>query len=302
MAIRTIPRVLTIAGSDSGGGAGIQADLKTFQEWLVYGMSAVTAVTAQNTLGVQGVWPLSADAVEAQLRAVLEDIGVDAVKTGMLADRDIIRRTAGVLAEYGVPHLVIDPVMVAKGGAALLEDGAVSAMVEHLLPLAEVVTPNVPEACRLAGMEEIATIGQMAEAARRIQEYGVRAVLVKGGHLPGRPADDLLYDGTDLWLYRGPRIPSRHTHGTGCTLSAAMAAALASGHSLPDAVREAKNYVLKAIKAATGGMVGRGIGPLDHAAKRRGSGSFMPESGSGEPAPIRPVVMERVTGAEREHG
>lgn len=269
MTMRHIPRVLTIAGSDSGGGAGIQADLKTFQEWMVFGMSAVTAVTAQNSLGVHGVWPLPAEAVVRQLRAVLEDFGADAVKTGMLANRDVIRQTAGALAEYGVRRLVVDPVMVAKGGAALLEDDAVAALTEHPLPLAELVTPNVPEARRLAGMREIATLGQMAEAARRIHRYGVRAVLIKGGHLPGPTAEDLLYDGKDLWLFRGPRIRSVHTHGTGCTLSAAIAASLARGRSLPDAVREAKDYTALAIRAAMRGIAGRGIGPLDHAAGRR---------------------------------
>jgi hydroxymethylpyrimidine/phosphomethylpyrimidine kinase len=262
-------RALTVAGSDSGGGAGIQADLKTFQEWLVYGMSVVTAVTAQNSLGVHGVWPLPADAVERQLRAVLEDFGADAVKTGMLPDRAAISATARVLAEHRIRRVVVDPVMVAKGGAALMEDGAVSALVNELLPLAELVTPNVPEACRLAGLKEITTLDQMAEAAVRIHRLGVRSVLVKGGHLTGLPADDLLFDGEEFLLYRGPRLSTIHTHGTGCTLSAAIAAALALGMSLADAVRAAKIYVTQAIRAASRGIAGRGIGPLDHGARRR---------------------------------
>lgn len=269
MVKRSLPRVLTVAGSDSGGGAGIQADLKTFQEWLVYGMSAVTAVTAQNSFGVQGVWPMTADAVGEQLQAVLSDFGADAVKTGMLANREIIRRTAGVLAAHRVRHLVIDPVMVAKGGAPLLAEQAVDALRDELLPLARLVTPNVPEACRLAGMAEIATAGQMAEAARRIRRFGPEAVLIKGGHLSGDAAVDLLFDGKDMWLYRAPRIPSKHTHGTGCTLSAAIAAALASGYTLTDAVMAAKTYVLQAIRAAARGIAGGGIGPLDHGARRR---------------------------------
>src|SRR5690606_688444 len=244
-------RALTVAGSDSGGGAGIQADLKTFQEWLVYGMSVVTAVTAQNSLGVHGVWPLPADAVERQLRAVLEDFGADAVKTGMLPDRAAISATARVLAEHRIRRVVVDPVMVAKGGAALMEDGAVSALVNELLPLAELVTPNVPEACRLAGLKEITTLDQMAEAAVRIHRLGVRSVLFKGGHLTGLPADDLLFDGEEFLLYRGPRLSTIHTHGTGCTLSAAIAAALALGMSLADAVRAAKIYVTQAIRAAS---------------------------------------------------
>lgn len=294
MVKQRISRVLTIAGSDSGGGAGIQADLKTFQEWLVYGMSAITAVTAQNSHGVKGVWPMSADAVEEQLRVVLEDFGADAVKTGMLANRDIIRRTAAIMAAYRVRHLVVDPVMVAKGGAVLLAEEAIAALQEDLLPVARLVTPNVQEACRLAGMEEITTTAQMVEAARRIHRFGPEAVLVKGGHLSGDWAVDLLFDGKAMWLFRGPRLQSMHTHGTGCTLSAAIAAALASGYTLADAVLAAKTYVLHAIRAASHGIAGHGIGPLDHGARRRGD------------EPVGTVEMERITdlvaGAEPGHG
>jgi hydroxymethylpyrimidine/phosphomethylpyrimidine kinase len=264
-----LAKVLTIAGSDSGGGAGIQADLKTFQEFLTYGTSVLTAVTAQNTLGVQGVYPLSPAAVEAQLRSVLDDIGADAVKTGMLVNGEIIGCVAGLLAEYGVRKVVVDPVMVAKGGAPLLADEAVDRLKASLLPQACLVTPNIPEACRLTGMSEIADLAQMEEAARLIHQYGVQAVLVKGGHLPSGDAVDLLYDGKRRVTFRSPRIRSRHTHGTGCTLSSAIAAGLALGRDLETAVREAKRFVHAAIEAGSSGIAGRGIGPLDHAVYRR---------------------------------
>ena len=264
-----IPKVLTIAGSDSGGGAGIQADLKTFQEFQTFGMSVVTAVTAQNTLGVQGVYPMTADAVEAQLRSVLDDIGADAVKTGMLVNGEIIARVAELLAGYGVRNLVIDPVMVAKGGAPLLEEEAVGAMKKKLFSLARLVTPNIPEACKLAGTGEIATLEQMEEAARAILAWGPEAVLVKGGHLDGPEACDVLVDGKKTVVFRLPKSPTIHTHGTGCTLSAAIAAGLACGRDLETAVREAKRFVSAAIESAAAGGIGRGIGPLDHAAYRR---------------------------------
>ena len=264
-----VPKVLTVAGSDSGGGAGIQADLKTFQEFGAYGMSVLTAVTAQNTLEVRAVYPMAADAVEAQLRAVLDDIGADAAKTGMLANGEIVRRVAGLLDEYGVRQLVVDPVMLSKGGTPLLNEEAIGALKEKLFPLARIVTPNIPEACKLAGMDEIATPAQMEEAARAIYRFGPQAVLVKGGHLRADEAADLLYDGKKTVLFRSPRSANPHTHGTGCTLSAAIAAGLAGGKDAETAVRDAKRYVDAAIRSGLAG-IGSGIGPLDHAAWRRG--------------------------------
>lgn len=264
-----LPTVLTIAGSDSGGGAGIQADLKTCQEFLVFGTSAVTAVTAQNTLGVHGVYPMTVPAVEQQIAAILDDIGADAVKTGMLVNEEIISCVAEVLQSYGARHLVVDPVMLAKGGAALIADRAVSTLKERLLPISFVVTPNLPEACRLSGMEAIRTLQEMEEAARRIFEYGPKAVLVKGGHRDGAEAVDLLYDGNNTVLFRAPKILSAHTHGTGCTLSSAIAAGLALGKDLETAVQEAKDYVSAAIRSSAGGIAGKGTGPLDHGTYRR---------------------------------
>lgn len=264
----SIPKVLTIAGSDSGGGAGIQADLKTFQEFLTYGMSVLTAVTAQNTLGVHGIYAMTAGAVEAQLRAVLEDIGANAVKTGMLVNEEIIRCVAELLSEYEVRNLVVDPVMLAKGGAPLLQEEAVAVLKEKLFPLARLVTPNIPEACKLAGMDEIATLEQMEEAARKIFQYGPQAVLIKGGHRNADDAVDLLYDGQNSVTFQTPRSPSIHTHGTGCTLSSAIAAGLACGKDMETAVRGAKRYVYAVIQAGFPG-IGQGIGPLDHAAYRR---------------------------------
>lgn len=268
--MRNIPRALTVAGSDSGGGAGIQADLKTFQEFKVYGMSVITAVTAQNTLGVQDVYPLPADAVETQFRAVLDDIGADAVKTGMLAGREIISRLADLCYAYQVRNLVVDPVMIAKGGTPLLEEEAAETLLEKLLPVARLVTPNIPEACRLSGMREIASIEHMKQAARRIGQTGVQAVLVKGGHLSADEAVDVLCSGGETILFRLPRLRFPHTHGTGCTLSSAIAAGLACGMELEAAVRKAKRYVHEAIRL--GGGIGNGIGPLDHAAPRRSGG------------------------------
>jgi len=267
-----IPKVLTVAGSDSGGGAGIQADLKTFQEFLVFGTSVVTAVTAQNTLGVHGVNPIPAEAVEAQLRAVLDDIGADAVKIGMLGHRENICCAAAILAEYNVRNVVVDPVMVAKGGAPLLRQEAVGVLKEKLFPLAALVTPNIPEACALTGMSEIVSLEQMETAAREIHRFGPKAVLVKGGHREHEEAVDLLYDGRNVRTFRTPKSASVHTHGTGCTLSSAIACGLAYGRELSDAVQEAKRYVYAAIESAAGGLAGRGIGPLDHAVYRRRSG------------------------------
>ena len=254
------PRVLAIAGSDSGGGAGIQADLKTMLALGVHGMSVICAVTAQNSLGVQGYWELPIEAVQAQLDSVLGDIGAQAIKTGMLASPDIVRTVARSLAHVDAP-VVVDPVAVSKHGDSLLSPGALEAVSGELLPLATVVTPNLLEAGLLTGMT-IADEPAMHEAARRIAARGPRWVLVKGGHLPGNPVDLLVGDG-NVMRYPGRRIPSRHTHGTGCTLASAIASHLAMGADVPTAVESAKDYVTGAIDG--GFPLGAGIGPVDHA-------------------------------------
>jgi len=255
-----IPRALTIAGSDSGGGAGIQADLKTFSAFRVFGMSVITAVTAQNSLGVQGVENLPPGFVAQQLDSVLDDFGADAAKCGMLSTAPIIEAVAEVLRERPIANLVVDPVMVAKSGDPLLRPDARHALVERILPLALVVTPNLPEAGALAGFP-VTDRESMEEAARRIGDLGPRHVLVKGGHLKGDPLD-LLWDGHVFREFRGERIDSTNTHGTGCTLSAAMAAGLALGQPLTDAIARAKAYVARAI--LEGFQVGRGVGQLRH--------------------------------------
>jgi hydroxymethylpyrimidine/phosphomethylpyrimidine kinase len=253
--------VLTVAGSDSGGGAGIQADLKTMLAHGVHGMSVLAAVTAQNSLGVQGYWELPAEAVRAQLDSVLSDIGVDAVKTGMLASTELVSAVADVLAGVGVP-VVVDPVGVSKHGDALLAPDAVAAVRDRLLPVATLVTPNLYEVSQLTGVKVTAE-ADLAEAAEAVLALGPAAVLVKGGHLPGDAVDLLLTrDGTTR-TYRSARLDNRHTHGTGCTLASAIASRLALGDPLPDAVVAAKDYVTGAI--AHGFPLGAGIGPVDHA-------------------------------------
>ncbi len=256
----SIPKALTIAGSDSGGGAGIQADLKTFSAYRVFGLSVITAVTAQNSVGVQGVENLAPAFVARQLRSVLEDFGVDAAKCGMLSVAPIIEAVAGALAEHPIDKLVVDPVMVAKSGDSLLQPDAVEALIRHILPLALVVTPNLPEAEVLSGMT-VANREEMEEAARRIGKLGARHVLVKGGHLKG-DAVDILWNGREVTAFQVPRVESSNTHGTGCTFSAAIAAGLAKGRPLGEAVREAKAYVTKAIR--DGFALGRGVGQLRH--------------------------------------
>jgi hydroxymethylpyrimidine/phosphomethylpyrimidine kinase len=255
------PRALTIAGSDSGGGAGIQADLKTFAALGVYGVSAVTALTAQNTRGVTGVHVVPSEFVTAQIEAVISDIGCDAVKTGMLATSAIVEAVAAAVAAMDLPNLVVDPVMVAKSGDRLLDDDALHAVRVSLLPLARVVTPNVPEAEVLAGMV-IRTRDDLAEAARRIARFHPRAVVVKGGHLAGPEVVDLVFERGEVVALVGPRIEGPHTHGTGCTFAAAIAAGLAKGADLREAVREAKAFVEGAMRA--GVAVGSGHRPLDH--------------------------------------
>jgi hydroxymethylpyrimidine/phosphomethylpyrimidine kinase len=255
-----VPTALTIAGSDSGAGAGIQADLKTFAALGVYGTSALTAVTAQNTLGVRAVAELSPAIVAAQIDAVVEDIGADATKTGMLASAPIVEAVAGCLRRHGVTRLVVDPVMVAKSGDRLLREDAVQALQGSLLPLALVVMPNLPEAEVLAGMA-IKGRAELEEAARRIAATGARYVLIKGGHAPG-DAVDVLFDGETFREYPGARVQTGNTHGTGCTLSAAIAAYLARGLSVEQAVGRAKAYLTAALRAAY--PVGHGHGPLNH--------------------------------------
>jgi hydroxymethylpyrimidine/phosphomethylpyrimidine kinase len=279
----TPPRVLAIAGSDSGGGAGIQADLKTMLALGVHGMTVVTAVTAQNSLGVQGYWELPPEAVRAQLASVLGDIGADAIKTGMLASAAIVHAVCDELAPIAaatrpVP-LIVDPVAVSKHGDSLLAEGTVAAIRARLLPLATMVTPNLPEAELLSGVS-ITDEADMLTAARVIAAMGPRWVLVKGGHLAGDPVD-LLVSETSVIRCPGVRIATRHTHGTGCTLASAIAAGLALGADIPDAVAAARAYVAGAI--AGGFPLGAGIGPVDHGWKLR----------TAKPGPAQPERAER---------
>ena len=256
-----LPVALTIAGSDSGGGAGIQADLKTFHQWRVYGTSAVTAVTAQNTLGVQEVHPIPADVVAAQIRSVAVDIPPRAVKSGMLASSGIVHTVAAAIRDFRLGGYVLDPVMVASSGDTLLEPAAVSAIRDELIPLATVVTPNWPEAVLLTGVSE-ANVRGMDMAARAIVDMGAGAALVKGGHVGGDDVVDVFRDGTSRHVFRSTRIETRHTHGTGCTLSAAIAAALAHGAPLEAAVETAVAWVREAIARSPG--LGAGHGPVNH--------------------------------------
>ena len=252
---------MTIAGSDSGGGAGIQADLKTFTVLGVYGASVLTALTAQNTLGVQGVHAVPSEFVAQQFDSVCSDIRIGAAKTGMLAEAEVIEVVAAKVKEYAVGPLVVDPVMVAKSGDRLLAQGARDSLVRHILPLAEVITPNLGEAEVLAGIP-VGSLEEMREAAERMLALGPRTVLVKGGHLEGE-AVDLFYDGTGFTTLRAERIDSQNTHGTGCTLSAAIAAHLAKGMTLEEAVGQAKVFVTEAIRSAPAD-IGSGHGPLNH--------------------------------------
>ncbi|MFF7332564.1 bifunctional hydroxymethylpyrimidine kinase/phosphomethylpyrimidine kinase [Streptomyces sp. NPDC090306] len=253
------PRVLTVAGSDSGGGAGIQADLKTMLALGVHGMSVVTVVTAQNSLGVHGTWELPPEAVRAQYRAVVDDVGVGAVKTGMLASAELVAEVAELIAGTDAPA-VVDPVGVSKHGDPLLAATALDAVRTRLLPAATVATPNLDEVAQLTGFR-VRSAEQLPGAAAAVLAHGPRWVLVKGGHLPG-DAVDLLTDGhAEHWL-RAPRHDNRHTHGTGCTLASAIAAYLALGQTVPEAVTAAKRYVTGAI--AAGFALGGGIGPVDH--------------------------------------
>ena len=256
-------RVLIIAGSDSGGGAGIQADIKTVSMLDAYAATAVTALTAQNTEGVFGVLPIPPDFIRRQIEVVLEDIGADVIKTGMLHDVAVIETIAGVLQEHAAAiPLVVDPVMVAKGGARLIEPGAIDALKRLLITRAEIVTPNLPEAEVLCGTT-IGDVGEMRAAGKTLLGLGCRAALVKGGHLSGETVSDVLVSEAGTRVWDSPRIATRHTHGTGCTLASAIAAGLAQGLAVESAVDRARAYVHRAIAGAPG--LGRGHGPLDHA-------------------------------------
>jgi hydroxymethylpyrimidine/phosphomethylpyrimidine kinase len=257
----TVPPIaLTVAGSDSSGGAGIQADLKTFYAFGVYGTSVITAVTAQNTRGVTAVHPIPSDVVRAQVDAVVSDLRPAALKSGMLATADLVSTVAVAVRDHALERYVLDPVMVATSGDRLLDTDAVETIVSELVPLADLVTPNLHEAAILADMP-VTTAGEMHEAGRRILRLGARAVLVKGGHLEGDVVDVLVTaDGQRTWSR--PRIATRHTHGTGCTLSAAIAAALALGEPLTRAVERGLRFVDRAIAEAPG--LGSGSGPVSH--------------------------------------
>jgi hydroxymethylpyrimidine/phosphomethylpyrimidine kinase len=268
---------LTIAGSDSGGGAGIQADLKTFAAHGVYGTSAITAITAQNTVGVTAVSALAADLVIAQIEAVASDILLHATKIGMLANAAIVEAVAATIQELDLPQVVLDPVMLAKSGDLLLDEAAVEGLRLELLPCALVVTPNLPEAAVLCG-HAVESASDVREAARRIHAMGPRAVVVKGGHGTGETLVDLLFDGERFVEFPTARIETRNTHGTGCTFASAVASHLALGHDLHDAVAGAQSYVVGAIRH--GLAVGKGHGPLDH---------FWQTKGPGAPAPKQSV-------------
>ncbi|MFO7803756.1 MAG: bifunctional hydroxymethylpyrimidine kinase/phosphomethylpyrimidine kinase [Desulfovermiculus sp.] len=258
-------RVLSIAGSDSGGGAGIQADLKTFSALGCYGMTAITALTAQNTQGVRDIHPVPSSCVRSQLEAVLEDIGVDAVKIGMLFSVEVIQTVAGGLKKGHITNIVLDPVMVAQSGDKLLEDQAIEAMGQELMPLADLITPNLPEAEVLL-QRKIPDQEAMQQAVRDLCAWGSKAVLLKGGHREEMECIDLLYirDGDRCLSLKADYVSTVNNHGTGCTLSSAVAAYLAHGLDMEEAVRRAKEYITRAIRAGAGYRLGRGHGPVHH--------------------------------------
>jgi len=255
-------RLLVIAGSDSSGGAGIQADIKTATALGVYAMTAVTSVTVQNTQGVHAIHPIPANIVRAQIVSVLEDIGADAIKIGMLGSSEVIRAVAQTLVTYarGIP-LVVDPVMEAKGGASLLEDEAANTLMVSLFPLATIITPNAPEAARLTGLP-VETVADCVQAGQSLLATGVQSVLVKGGHLEGETVTDVLISQDSAQRLTAPRLKTTSTHGTGCTLASAIAVGLAQGLPLIDSIRRARSYVQEAIRTAPG--FGHGHGPLNH--------------------------------------
>jgi hydroxymethylpyrimidine/phosphomethylpyrimidine kinase len=262
-------KALTIAGSDSGGGAGIQADLKTFQELDVFGMSAITAVTAQNTLGVQGVHAIPAEVIAAQIDSISQDIGVDALKTGMLFSTEIIEVVAEKIKKYGWEKVVVDPVMIAKGGSALLQQEAITTLKKYLLPLAYVATPNIPEAEEITGIR-IQTDKDKMEVAKKFIDLGVKHVIIKGGHdQDSSESVDLLFSEGESFTFKSKRLATKNTHGTGCTFSAAITAELAKGASVFDAVSVAKRFISMAIEEDL--EIGNGHGPTNHwAYKKKG--------------------------------
>jgi hydroxymethylpyrimidine/phosphomethylpyrimidine kinase len=257
-------KVLTIAGSDSGGGAGIQADLKTFTALGTFGMSAITALTAQNTVGVQGIFELSPEFVAKQIDTVMSDIGADAWKTGMLANSEIVHLVAEKCKEYEIELMVVDPVMIAKSGDALLKPEAQKTLIAELIPLSFVLTPNHHEAEEITGIK-IGSLKMAKKAAQEIYDLGAENVIIKGGHLPkSEDAVDVLFDGNSFHEIRAPRIDTENTHGTGCTYASAIAAELAKGNEIVNAVKIAKTYLTEAIQLADKMNIGQGHGPLNH--------------------------------------
>ncbi len=265
MESKSYSRTLTIAGSDSGGGAGIQADLKTFAALGCYGMSVITAITAQNTVGVSGIHPVPVEMITRQMEAVFTDMGTDAVKIGMLHSAEVIAAVARCLSEYEVPNVVLDPVMVAKSGDKLLREDAIQALSQHLLPCVDIITPNLPETQVLVG-RPVTTVAQMESAGKELLSRGCKAVLVKGGHLPGTQVIDVLFvKGKPGPLYlESARISTKNSHGTGCTLSSAIAAYLARGKSLEKAVQLAREYLIQALSSGKDYALGQGHGPVHH--------------------------------------
>jgi hydroxymethylpyrimidine/phosphomethylpyrimidine kinase len=255
-------KALTIAGSDSGGGAGIQADLKTFTAFGVFGMSAITALTAQNTVGVQGIFEVTPEFVLAQISSVMSDMGTDAAKTGMLSNAEIIETVANAIRKFKIPNLVVDPVMIAKSGDALLKANARKFLQERLIPLATVITPNLFEAEAMLDCQ-VSTIAQMKDAAKRLKETGCKWVVIKGGHLESSSeAIDVAYDGNEFHLLKSQRFDTQNTHGTGCTFASAIAAGLAKGHAPLLAIQNAKEFITEAIRENF--PVGKGHGPTNH--------------------------------------
>lgn len=257
---RRLYKTLTIAGSDSGGGAGIQADLKTFSALGTFGMSVITSITAQNTVGVTGIQNVDPAIIERQIDAVMSDIGAHAAKTGMLSEAAIIETVAKGLNKYRIKKYVLDPVMVAKSGDKLLENSAMATLIDRLIPLAWVITPNIPEAVQLTG-GHISTLEEMEIACKKIHSMGAKHVIVKGGHLAGN-AVDVFFDGKNIYHFTSRRIRSKNTHGTGCTFSAAITAFLAKGFSVHESVKRSKDYITKAIEYSF--SIGKGHGPVDH--------------------------------------
>jgi hydroxymethylpyrimidine/phosphomethylpyrimidine kinase len=266
---KTYYRVLTIAGSDSGGGAGIQADLKTFSALGCYGMSVITALTAQNTQAVTGIYPIPPEFIARQIDAVMDDIGVDAVKIGMLHSPEVIHAVTERLKQYQISNIIVDPVMVAKSGDKLLRDDAVNALKTDLIPIASLITPNIPEAAVLLQRSETFVqqdIGHLEAACKELADLGPQAVLLKGGHLNTKKSLDILYSKTDetLQYFEAERIETINTHGTGCTLSSAIASYVAKGNSIQEAVLRAKEYITQALKVGAAYQLGKGHGPVHH--------------------------------------